>query len=91
MQERPARSGMLLRCYEARGLRWRYDKLIAPNPPSPPPPPPALRQTAISSEKNVKLCREMPDKRTEKYGSESEWRTFLKIAAILRLIASCPS
>ncbi|KAI4818481.1 hypothetical protein KUCAC02_011819 [Chaenocephalus aceratus] len=31
------------------------------------------------------------DKRTEKYGTESEWRTFLKIAAILRLIASCPS
>ncbi|KAF3834287.1 hypothetical protein F7725_025491 [Dissostichus mawsoni] len=35
--------------------------------------------------------REQLDKRTENYGSESEWRTFLKIAAILRLIASCPS
>lgn len=31
------------------------------------------------------------DKSTEEHGGACEWRTFLKIAAILRLIASCPS
>ncbi|TKS88734.1 hypothetical protein D9C73_022835 [Collichthys lucidus] len=41
---------------------------------------------------DARVCRlRMLDKRTENYGSQTEWRTFLKIAAILRLIASCPS
>ncbi|KAK1880182.1 Ribonuclease HII [Dissostichus eleginoides] len=47
---------------------------------------------AVILPQEERLCPKTAlDKRTENYGSDSEWRTFLKIAAILRLIASCPS